>query len=102
MDLGFGFNYFIRDNLFLTFRSGPSFLITESTEVNPDLISELPIETAELQVPLGFGLGYNWQFRENWKVWLSGLLNGFLVQFHDNIPEQNPLLFQLRIALMIS
>ncbi|MGD1959031.1 MAG: hypothetical protein ACFB2Y_09245 [Fulvivirga sp.] len=102
IDLTLGVSYHPADNFLLITTLSPSVLISESVEVEPSVVAGNEKGISEFNWLLGIGPGYMLNAFGNWGIQFSASINIFLKQFHDFFPEENPILFQVKFALLKS
>ncbi|MEM9857447.1 MAG: hypothetical protein AAF843_08830 [Bacteroidota bacterium] len=102
VDIGLGVSYHPTNNFLVTSRLYPSFLISESAQVEPSVVPGNKIGISELNWLVGIGPGYRINAFKGWNIQVSASIDIWLSKFHDFLPEENPVLFQLKLALLKS
>ena len=102
VDIGFGVSYHLTNNFLVNSTLYPSFLISESAEVEPSVVPSNDIGISELNWLIGIGPGYRINAFKGWNIQVSASINIWLSKFHDFLPEENPVLFQVKFALLKS
>lgn len=102
IDLSLGIDYLIGTNFLVKSSLTPSFLIAENVKDNNAGIRASEKRISEFNMLWGIGPGFTIDALKGWDFQCSPSINVFLKQFHDFFPEENPILFQVKFALIKS
>ncbi len=103
LDIPLGVIVNLSKNVNIDLNLAYSTLISTDSKINYDNFLKRQSPATKSNVLLGLGPNFNLaQIDNNWDLTITASINIWLSKFHDFLPEENPILFQAKFALLKS